>query len=63
MGLPEDITKLLKTEGYRTNDSIDDALRDFIAIVIEEDEEMDDERTEDDGDDEVDGVDGLKAER
>lgn len=60
MGLAEDLTKLLKSEGYRTNESIRDALNDFLEIVIEENEEME-EDAEDDSDEDSEGPDGLKA--
>ncbi|MEK7415576.1 MAG: hypothetical protein AAB263_19905 [Planctomycetota bacterium] len=62
MGLPEDLAKLLKSEGYKTNETIQSAINDFLEIVTEENEEMEDD-TEDDGDDEVEGIDGLKADR
>ncbi len=61
MGLPEDILKLLKSEDYKRNAAIEDALKDFLDIVTEENEELEEEG--EDGDDEVEGVDGLKAER
>ena len=62
MGLPEDLAKLLKAEGYKTNEVIQVAMHDLLDIVAEENEEMDD-NTDDDGDEEVEGVDGLKADR
>ncbi|MEK7412850.1 MAG: hypothetical protein AAB263_05995 [Planctomycetota bacterium] len=62
MGLPEDLAKLLKAEGYKTNETIQVAMNDLLDIVAEENEEMDDD-SEDDGDEEVEGIDGLKADR
>jgi transcription elongation factor Elf1 len=62
MGLPEDVSKLLKSEGYRINETIQDAINDFLDIVTEENEEME-EDAEDSGDEEVEGPEGLKAER
>lgn len=62
MGLPEDLKKLLKSEGYKINEAIEDALNDFLGVVTEENEEME-EDAEDDGDEEVEGPEGLKAER
>lgn len=59
MGLPEDLAKLLKSEGYRLNETIRDGINDFIDLVIEENEEMEEE-VEDDGD-EDEGPEGLKA--
>ena len=41
MSLEEDIIKLLKHEGYKINESIRDALDDFLDIVNEENEDMD----------------------
>lgn len=43
MGLEEDIIKLLKSEGYRINETIRDALDDFLDVVYEENEEMEEE--------------------
>lgn len=60
MGLPEDIAKLLKSEGYRLNETIRDGINDFIEIVTEENEEMEDD-AEDDLDEDSDGPEGLKA--
>ena len=56
MGLEEDIVKLLKSEGYRINESIRDALDEFLDTVNEENEDMeedldDDEAAPDDEDD------------
>jgi len=62
MGLPEDVSKLLKSEGYKINETIQDAINDFLDTVIEENEEMEDD-AEDGGDEEVEGPEGLKAER
>jgi hypothetical protein len=64
MALSEDIVKLLKSEDYRTNEAIRDALNDFLEIVTEENEEMEDGIEDDKDDDEDDeGPNGLKAER
>lgn len=56
MGLEEDIIKLLKTEGFKTNEAIRDALDEFVDIVEEENEDMDedleDEEEEEDDDEE-----------
>lgn len=62
MGLPEDLAKLLKAEGYKMNEVIQVAMNDLLDVVTEENEEMDD-NTDDDGDEEVEGVDGLRADR
>jgi hypothetical protein len=43
MGLEEDVIKLLKSEGYRINESIRDALDDFLTTVEEENEDMEDD--------------------
>ena len=54
--------RLLKAEGYKLNETIHGAITDFLEIVTEENEDMEDDA--DDGlDDEVEGVDGFKAER
>jgi hypothetical protein len=52
MGLEEDIIKLLKNEGFKMNEAIRDALDEFVDIVDEENEDMeenlnDDEEKED----------------
>ncbi len=60
MGLPEDLAKLLKSDGYRLNETIRDAINDFLEIVVEENEEME-EDSEDDADEDAEGPDGLKA--
>ena len=64
MGLPEDLIKLLKSEDYKINETIREALNDFLGIVTEENEEMedgiDDDRDEDEDDE---GPGGLKAEQ
>ena len=60
MGLPEDVRKLLKSEGYRINESIQDAINDFLAVVTEENEEMEDD-SEDDKDEDEESPEGLKA--
>lgn len=43
MALEEDIIKLLKSEGYRINETIRDALDDFLDTVYDENEEMEDD--------------------
>jgi hypothetical protein len=56
MALEDDIIKLLKAEGYRINETIRDALDEFIEIIneemegIEEDIEDDEEEEEEDED-------------
>ncbi|HAT09158.1 MAG TPA: hypothetical protein DCS97_00850 [Planctomycetes bacterium] len=60
MGLPEDLAKLVTSDGYRLNETIRDAINDFLEIVIEENEEME-ESGEDDADEDTEGPDGLKA--
>ncbi len=40
MALEEDVIKLLKSEGYRINEAIRDALDDFLSTVEEENEDM-----------------------
>lgn len=40
MGLEEDIIKLLKNEGFKSNEAIRDALDEFVDIVEEENEDM-----------------------
>ena len=42
MGLEEDIIKLLKTEGFKINESIRDALDEFVDVVEEETEGVED---------------------
>lgn len=51
MGLEEDIIKLLKTEGFKVNEAIRDALDEFVDIVNEENEDM--EENLDDDEEEV----------
>lgn len=48
MGLEEDIIKLLKSEGYRINETIRDALDDFLDTVYDENEEMEEDLDDDD---------------
>ena len=43
MALEEDVIKLLKSEGYRMNETIRDALGDFLDIVYDENEEMEED--------------------
>lgn len=62
MGLPEDLSRLLKAEGYKINETIQDAITDFLGIVTEENEEME-EDIDDDKDEDIDDIDGPKAER
>jgi hypothetical protein len=56
MGLEEDIVKLLKNEGFKINEAIRDALDEFVDIVSEENEDMDenlnDEEEKEDEEDE-----------
>ncbi len=49
MALEDDILKLLKAEGYRVNETIRDALDEFVEILNDETEDMEDdpEDTED----------------
>jgi hypothetical protein len=47
MSLEEDIVKLLKHEGYKINEAIRDALDEFLDIVNDENEDM--EESDDDG--------------
>ncbi len=61
MGLPEDLTKLLKAEDYKINETIRDALNDFLEIVTEENEEMEDDVEDDADDEDREGPEGLKA--
>lgn len=46
MALEDDIVKLLKAEGYRINETIRDALDEFIEVVNEETEDLDDSAEE-----------------
>jgi hypothetical protein len=55
MGLEEDIIKLLKTEGFKVNEAIRDALDEFVDIVNEENEDM--EENLDDDEEEVEAED------
>lgn len=43
MALEDDIIKLLKAEGYRINETIRDALDEFIEVVNDETEDMEDD--------------------
>jgi hypothetical protein len=49
MGLEEDIIKLLKSEGFKMNEAIRDALDEFLDTVNEENEDMDDDLDDEDG--------------
>jgi hypothetical protein len=62
MGLPEDVSKLLKSEGYKINETIQDAINDFLEVVTSENEEMEDD-LDDDKDDDLDEMDEAKVER
>jgi hypothetical protein len=46
MALEDDIIKLLKAEGYRINETIRDALDEFIEVVNDETEDMEDDLDE-----------------
>ena len=46
MSLKSEILKLLKEEGYRLNEAVDDALDEFITIVEEETEGVEDDMDE-----------------
>jgi hypothetical protein len=46
MSLKTDILKILRDEGYRLNEAIDDALDEFITIVEEETEGAEDDMDE-----------------
>ncbi len=61
MGLPEDLSRLLKAEGYKINETIQDAISDFLGVVTEENAEMEDD-LEDDKED-AEESDGPQAER
>jgi hypothetical protein len=52
MGLEEDIIKLLKTEGFKINEAIRDALDEFVDVVEEENEDMDEDLDDDDEEEE-----------
>jgi hypothetical protein len=52
MGLEEDIIKLLKNEGFKINEAIRDALDEFVDIVDEENEDMDEDLEDDDDEEE-----------
>lgn len=49
MALEEDIIKLLKSEGFKMNEAIRDALDEFLDTVNEENEDMDDDLDEEGG--------------
>jgi len=46
MSLKSEILKLLKEEGYRLNEAVDDALNEFITIIEEETEGLEDDMEE-----------------
>lgn len=48
MALEDDIIKLLKAEGYRINETIRDALDEFIEVVNDETEDMEDDLDDED---------------
>jgi len=50
MSLSSEIIRVLKAEGYRINEAITDALDEFVDLVEEENEEID-EHFEDEDDD------------
>lgn len=54
MGLEEDVLKLLKSEGFKINDTIRDALDEFIDTVNEENEDMDEDLDDEGGGDDDD---------
>lgn len=54
MALASDILRMLKDEGYRTNEVIQDALDEFLSVVEDENEGMDDDIAEDEAFDEDD---------
>lgn len=45
--LNEEIAKLIKSEGYKINESILDAIEDLVEVVEEENEGMEDEEEDD----------------
>ena len=47
MGLEEDVIKLLKSEGFRINETIRDALEEFLDTVNEENEDMEEDLDDD----------------
>ncbi len=47
MPLDADILKLLQADGYRSNEAIRDALAEFVDIVQDENETMEEEGLED----------------
>ncbi len=54
MALEEDVIKLLKSEGYRINEAIRDALDDFLSTVEEENEDMEENLDDSDEKEEAD---------
>jgi hypothetical protein len=52
MALEDDILKLLKAEGYRVNEAVRDALDEFVSVIEEEAEDLDDEDDEEEFDEE-----------
>ena len=55
MGLKTEILKLLREEGYRLNEAVDDALDEFLDIVEEETEGIDEDMEENSYTDEDEG--------
>ena len=49
MGLEEDVIKLLKSEGFRMNETIRDALEEFLDTVNEENEDMEEDLDDTEG--------------
>ncbi len=54
MSIEEEIMRILRVEGFRTNDVTRDALNEFIEAVVEVHEELTDDGDEDEGGDEED---------
>jgi hypothetical protein len=52
MALEDDILKLLKAEGYRVNEAVKDALDEFIELVEEENENLEESLDSDDKEEE-----------
>lgn len=49
MALEEDVIKLLKSEGFRINETIRDALEEFLDTVNEENEDMEEDLDDEEG--------------
>lgn len=52
MALEDDILKLLKSEGYRINEAVRDAIDEFIEMVEDEQDGAEDDEDEEEEDDE-----------